>query len=260
MTPQVERRAVPSLLGGQRRAPQPGAGRTPSLIDLLHDGFFLLFLLKNGATPPTEDTLMDRVTVLLADFDGEARKLRLPGDDIAAAKYAYCAALDEIVLGSGLPMRDSWERRPLQLAMLGDQLAGENFFERLEELRSKGGARLLALQVFHLCLLLGYRGRHAFDASEKLNYLSARLGDEIAHIKGKSRGFAPQAERPDQIVHKLRGDVPLWALSAAFGLIALGAYAGLKSTLTRDTQNQLASYVDLVKLAPRPANVTITLP
>lgn len=260
MTPQVERRAIPSLMGGQRRTPQPGSGRTPSLIDLLHEAFYVLFMLKNGAVPPGEEKFTDKVTALLADFDREARKLHLPGDDIDAAKYAYCAALDEIILGTKLPMRAAWERRPLQLALFGDQLAGEHFFDRLEELRSKGGVRLLSLQVFHMCLLLGFRGRHALDASDKLNYLSARLGDEIAHIKGKSRGFAPQAERPDQIVHKLRSDVPLWALSAVFALIALGAYAGLKSTLTRDTQNQLAAYADLVKLAPRPANVTITLP
>lgn len=260
MTPQVERRAVPSLTGGQGRGPRTDGGRTPSLLDLLHEGFYVLFMLKNGAVPPGEDTFMDKVTALLADFDREARKLHMQGDDIDAAKYAYCAALDEIILGSNHALRAAWERRPLQLVLFGDQLAGEHFFDRLEELRSKGGTRLQALQVFHMCLLLGFRGRHAMDHSDKLNYLNARLGDEIAHIKGKSRGFAPQAERPDQIVHKLRGDVPLWALSTVFALIALGAYVGLKSSLTGSTQNNLAGYVDLVKLAPRPANVTITLP
>src|SRR5262249_10244510 len=103
-------------------------------------------------------------------------------------------------------------------------------------------------------------GKYAHDSEDKLAYLTARLGDEIAHIKGKSRGFAPQAERPDQITHKLRSNTPIWATMALFAVIGLSTFLGLQTVLTRDTQNQLATYNDLVKLAPHPANVTITLP
>jgi type VI secretion system protein ImpK len=260
MTQHVERRANPTQLGGQRKQIQPGYGHVQTLLDLLQEGFYLLFMLKNGSMPPGETPFLDTVTAYLGDFDREARQLRAQGEDIDAAKYAYCAALDEIILSSQFPMREAWERRPLQLVIFGDQLAGEHFFDRLEALRSAGGSRLAALQVFHMCLLIGFRGKYALDSSDKLAYLTARLGDEIAHMQGKSKGFAPQAERPDQIVHKLRTNMPLWAVSAVFGVIALGAYLGLESSLSRATQESLAGYADLVKLAPRPAYVTITLP
>ncbi|NGZ85425.1 type IVB secretion system protein IcmH/DotU [Duganella aceris] len=260
MTPPVERRAIPTLMGGQRRQIQPGYGHVQTLLDLLQEGFYLLFMLKNGAAPPGEAPFLDTITAYLAEFDREARKLRAQGEDIDAAKYAFCAALDEIILSSQFPIRFAWERRPLQLVIFGDQLAGEHFFDRLETLRSAGGARLPALQVFHMCLLIGFRGKYAIDAGDKLAYLTARLGDEIAHIQGKSKGFAPQADRPDQIVNKLRSNTPLWAMSAVFAVIALGAYIGLESALSSSTRNALAGYSDLVKLAPRPAYVTITLP
>lgn len=260
MTPQVERRAIPTLMGGQRRQIQPGYGHVQTLLDLLQEGFYLLFMLKNGSAPPGEVPFLDSITAYLAEFDREARKLRAQGEDIEDAKYAFCAALDEIILSSPFPMRVEWERRPLQLVIFGDQLAGEHFYDRLEGLRSSGGARLPALQVFHMCLLIGFRGKHAHDSGDKLAYMTARLGDEIAHLQGKSKGFAPQAERPDQIVNKLRSHTPLWALSALFVAIGLGAYIGLESSLSHDTQNTLAGYSDLVKLAPRPAYVTITLP
>jgi type VI secretion system protein ImpK len=260
MSPPVERRAIPTLMGGQRRQIQPGYGHVQTLLDLLQEGFYLLFLLKNGSVPPGEAPFLDTVTAYLAEFDREAHKLRAQGEDIDAAKYAFCAALDEIILSSQFPMRFAWERRPLQLVIFGDQLAGEHFFDRLEALRSSGSARLPALQVFHMCLLIGFRGKYALDASDKLSYITARLGDEIAHMQGKSKGFAPQADRPDHIVHKLRSNTPLWVMSAVFGLLALGAYIGLESSLSRSTQTTLAGYSDLVKLAPRPAYVTITLP
>lgn len=260
MTQQVERRAIPTLMGGQRRQIQPGYGHMQSLLELLHEGFYLLFMLKNGSAPPAQDAFLDNISAYLAEFDREARKLRVQAEDIEAAKYAYCAALDEIILASQFPLRAGWERRPLQLMVFGDQLAGEHFFDRLETLRSTGGSRLQALQVFHMCLLIGFRGKYALDASDKLSYLTARLGDEIANIKGKSRGFAPQAERPDQVVHKLRSNTPLWAVSAVFLALALASYIGLKASLTHNTESSMAAYADLVKLAPKPANVTITLP
>lgn len=260
MTAQVERRAIPTLMGGQRRQIQPGYGHVQTLLDLLQEGFYLLFMLKNGSAPPGEAAFLDSITAYLAEFDREARKLRAQGEDIDDAKYAFCAALDEIILSSPFPVRFAWECRPLQLVIFGDQLAGEHFFDRLEALRSTGGARLPALQVFHMCLLIGFRGKYALDGGDKLAYMTARLGDEIAHLQGKSKGFAPQAERPDQIVNKLRSSTPLWAMSALFAVIGLAAYIGLESSLSHDTQNKLADYADLIKLAPRPAYVTITLP
>jgi type VI secretion system protein ImpK len=257
MTPQIERRAAPTLFGATSSA---DGVRIQCLLDLMHEGFHLLFLLKNGSVPPGEQEFIEKVNGFLADFDRDARSLRANGDDIDAAKYAWCAALDEIILGSSFPLRAAWERRPLQLVQFGDQLAGEHFFDRLETLRSKGGARLQSLQVFHMCLLLGFQGKYALADGDRLAYMTARLGDEIAHIKGKSKGFAPQAERPDHIVHKLRRGVSLWTLSAVFAATGMGAFIGFKTSLDGSAQAALAPYAGIVKLAPRPANLTITLP
>jgi type VI secretion system protein ImpK len=163
MNAQIERRAIPTLMGGQRRQQQPGYGHIQTLVDLLGDGFYLLFMLKNGSTPPEQTQFFNSITALLADFDRDAAKLRAASADIEAAKYAFCAALDEIILSSNFSLRTAWERRPLQLAIFGDQLAGEHFFDRLEVLRSGGAARLAALQVFQMCLLIGFKGRYALE-------------------------------------------------------------------------------------------------
>ena len=259
MSQLIERRAAPSLLGPRGPAIAPGQASS-ALLDLMHEGFYLLFLLKNGSAPGDEQGFMERIKAFLDEFTREAKKIRADDGDIEAAKYAFCAAVDEIVLASPFDLRKPWERRPLQLLLFGDQLAGEHFFDHLDALRGKGAMRVQALQVFHMCLLLGFQGKYAIDGGEKLSYLTARLGDEIAHIKGKSRGFAPRAERPDQVVNKRRSDVSLWALTSIFALLALCAYLGLRAHRTRNTQATLAAYADLVKLAPRPAHLTITLP
>jgi type VI secretion system protein ImpK len=256
MSQHVERRAPPPPPGSRN-----AAGSTPtSLVDVMYEGFYALFLLKNGCGPHDKSAFADHMTRFLGDVDRNAKALGVPADDVTAAKYAFCAAVDEIILRSDYDIREAWETRPLQLRLFGDQLAGEHFFQRLEDLRAKGSVHLQALEVFHVCLLLGFEGRFALDGRDKLNYLTARLGDEIARMRGKSRGFAPRAERPDQIVHKLGSDLSLWALSMVFAVTALGGYLGFRTTLSHETRQALAGYNDLVKLPPRSANVTITLP
>lgn len=260
MHAQVERRAIPTLMGGQRRQQQGGYGGIQTLVDLLSDGFSLLFMLKNGSTPPQETEFLNSITALLAEFERDAHKLKVASADIEAAKYAFCAALDEVILCSSFALRAGWERRPLQLLMFGDQLAGEHFFDRLEVLRSGGAPHLQALQVFQMCLLIGFKGRYALDGADKLANLIARLGDEIASIQGKTRGFAPRAERPDRIINKLASPTPFWSATAIFALVALATFSWLASTLRQHTEDTLANYHELIQLAPRPAYVIITLP
>ena len=74
MTSHIERRANPTLMGGQRRQIQPGYGHVQTLLDLLQEGFYLLFMLKNGSMPPEEATFLDTITAYLAEFDRDARK------------------------------------------------------------------------------------------------------------------------------------------------------------------------------------------
>jgi type VI secretion system protein ImpK len=250
---------APSLIGAAPVQTNANAG-PQTLLDLMYDGFYALFMLKNGNAPKNDSDFAAKMMQFLDEFGRNAKRHNAHADDIDAAKYAFCAAVDEIILRSDFTIRDSWARKPLQLALFGDQLAGENFYNRLEALRVRGSAHLQALEVFHMCLLLGFQGRYILEGTEKLNYFTSRLGDEIAHMKGKRGGFAPHAERPDSIVNKLRSDVPVWALASLFALICALGYIGLRTSLNKATQQQMAAYNDVVKMAPRAANLTITLP
>ena len=224
----------------RRAAPQRAPGRVPRLVDIMYEGFHALFLLKNGCGPQDKGAFADNMTQFLADVDRNAKAQGIPADDVTAAKYAYCSAVDEIILGSSYEVREAWETRPLQLRVFGDQLAGEHFFHRLEDLRARGAVHVEALEVFHMCLLLGFQGRYALDGRDKLDYLVARLGDEI--------------------VNRLRSDLSLWVLMAVLSLAGLGGYLGFRTVLARDTGLAMTQYNDLVKLPPKAANVTITLP
>ncbi|GAA5172720.1 type IVB secretion system protein IcmH/DotU [Viridibacterium curvum] len=256
--------SAPTLFGQTPAAqpkPEATAGRVPrSLVDIMHDGFYLLHLLRNRAAPMDAGVFRDRIRRFLDEFEKSARRFNADPEDVFAAKYAFCAAVDEAVLGSSFSVRDAWELQPLQLVLFGEQLAGEQFFVKLEELRSQGARRVQALEVFYHCLLHGFKGKYLLEGSEKLNYLIARVGDEVAHHKGKRAQFAPHWAIPDRIRHALRSEVPIWVIASVMALMAVLGFVGLRTWLDHQTARTMSSYQGIVKLAPRAANVHITLP
>jgi type VI secretion system protein ImpK len=93
----------------------------------------------------------------------------------------------------------------------------------------------------------------------RLAYLTARIGGEIAHMKGKRAPFAPHWPLPGQVAHRLKREVPLWSIGAVFALVALLAYLGLNTCLRDQTLRTLAPYSQVVKLRPQSATLTISL-
>ena len=255
----------PSLFGG---ATMPGlsptSGSTPrearTLMDLMYDGFYLLFLLRAKQGPTDADAFRSHIKEFLTGLERGATKLGSSAEDVHLCKYAFCATVDEAVLMSQFKVRDAWQRQPLQLQFFGEQLAGEQFFAKLEALRREGAARVQILEVFHMCLLMGFQGKYLIEGSEKLNYLTARLGDEIAHLKGSRAAFAPHWAPPDQVRNRLKNEVPLWVIASVFALLGVLAFTAMRWQLTRSTERDLTAYQEVVKLAPQAAHVTITLP
>ncbi|MBZ8142863.1 type VI secretion protein [Rubrivivax gelatinosus] len=240
---------------------QPDAGASgEDLLTLFHEGFFVVQLLRRGGVAGDGAAFRQAVLDWLAGVERTARAQDRPAEDVQLACFAFVALVDEAVLGSALPWREHWQTRPLQFELFGEQLAGERFFEHLERLRQQGRRRLAVLEVFHLCLLLGFQGRYAFEQHEALGWLTLRLGDEISQWRGGRPGFAPHWQAPDHVVHRLRRRVPPWAAALAVAGVALLAYGALHWQLTRWTEHELAARSEVLRPLPEPPHVTITLP
>jgi type VI secretion system protein ImpK len=111
-----------------------------------------------------------------------------------------------------------------------------------------------------MCLLLGFKGKYQIEGAEKLNYLAAQLGAQIAHIKGKHVGFAPHWQATDSIVHTLRHEVPVWIIASFLALAGLLAYIGINTKIDALTHQQLALHSNVVSFVRNLPSITITLP
>ena len=219
---------------------------TKNLQELMEDGIYLLFLLRNGNAPNSLVEFNHRIDRFLAQFDTDARHFDKPQDAISEAKYAFCALMDEIVLSSDFPIRADWERAPLQLRLFGEHLAGERFFDKLERLRLDPVANLEPLEVFYTTLLLGFQGKYLLEGNEKLDYLISRLGQEITHARGGRREFAPNWKLPQRFQQYVRNELPLWLFFALLAVVGSALFFLFQWFLQGETE-------DLAQIQSRPA-------
>ncbi len=193
----------------------------PSLKDLLEDGLYLLFLLRNSRSPGDTPDFKRRIDQFLGQFDRNAARFNKTAESVNDAKYAFCALMDEIILSTESAVRDIWEREPLQLRLFGEHLAGEGFFNRLENLRLDPVKNLETLDVYYTCLLLGFQGKYLLEGPEKLSYLINRISQEIAHARGGKAEFAPSWQPTFRFQEFVRHELPIWAYYAILLVTAL---------------------------------------
>ena len=205
----------------------------PTLKTLLETGLGLLAMLGNGAWPDPPGPFPARLEALLDDFAARALALGKPPEAVDQASYAVCALADELLLASGSPLREAWSRAPLQLRRFGEHLAGEGFFRRLDQLRQDPVRHWEALEVYHACLLLGFRGRYLLEGAEHLPGLVERTGRDLVRARGEGPRLAPEAlpaplpPRPGAALP----DLPPWGWAALLAGAALVLFLGFRLSL-----------------------------
>jgi type VI secretion system protein ImpK len=131
----------------------------------------------------------------------EGRKRGYSREDIRLAMFAVIAFLDESILNSRNPVFADWPRRPLQQEIFGGHQAGEVFFQNVEGLLAQPDSSVLAdvLEVYLLCVLLGYGGRYSVVGKGELRAVADSMAERIRRIRGASDlspGWAPQGGVP----------------------------------------------------------------
>ena len=130
----------------------------------------------------------------LKDFERTALAHRKPPEAVEQAKYALAAFIDETVINSENDCREAWIANPLAVTFFNDSLAGENFFKRLEALLPDLKRNLEILEVYYLCLALGFQGRYRLSGPEVLPNVVRNLLKRIESIKGTpGKAVSPSA-------------------------------------------------------------------
>lgn len=179
----------------------------------------------NSASPPTQNlascyenafTIIVRLSSLqqaanVQDFRAsiraalkaameQAKALGYSSEINQLAFFAVVALLDESVLRLQAPSFAEWSQRPVQEEMFGHNRAGEVFFENLRGLLARQDSAETAdgLEIYSLCMLLGFRGQYALSSTGGARVPSR--ADWGAHSGGEIQALIAQArEKIDRI-------------------------------------------------------------
>jgi type VI secretion system protein ImpK len=198
----------------------------------------------------SHDAVRTEMVGRLRQFVSRCREAGIADTEIAEARYALVAFIDDRVLKSGWTGREAWMSNPLQLQFFREYTAGENFFGRMRALIHRREP-LFALEVYYLCIALGFAG--AMQAVGAASPGGAKSYIEPARsllLRGASADRVAPNAVPDQIHRARRRAFPVVLVAViACVLICMSALVGLHialdSTIQRATPNLAA-----VKAAP----------
>ncbi len=204
--------------------------RTQSLASCYENAFTIILRLASLTQQSAANSQDFRASIraaLKAAME-QAKSLGYSSEANQLAFFALVSLLDESVLKLQSPAFADWAQRPMQEEMFGHNRAGEVFFDNLRTLLARQDSQETAdcLEVYVLCMLLGFKGKFALASATSFGNGGHHPGGEIQALIRQARekidrirgqvSFLPDAPAPQV---KQIAAVDPW--SRALGIAAL---------------------------------------
>ena len=221
-------------------------GGSRELSGLCTDLFLIIIRMREAEDLGDPAALRKLINYYLDLFQKNCATLKLPPQSIDDAKYALIALMDETVLSVPGACRDYWLSRPMQLDYFGDNLAGQEFYKKLQNLLLQPESKKDILEVYYLCLALGFEGKYKISNPEERLAILDDLGRKLRRTRIRvSSDLSPHGKRSDSANLRKGGAflLPFWVsgiLCAAAAVAGWFAFFSLCST----SGNELISSIN----------------
>lgn len=174
----------------------------------------------------------------VAEFEAAAGASGVARPKVTAARYLVCSFLDEVIAST--PWGASSDERSLLQEFHEERSGADKAFQLLERLGQDPADNADLLELFYVCLRLGFEGRYrpAPDGRAQLEAIAARVFEVVR--PGAATARARRLSEPKQGVaphrHLEVAALPLWLLALLTGGLLLGALIWLGTRLDAMTQ------------------------
>jgi len=185
------------------------ATRGWNLAIAFQDVFTVIVRLRSNRQEVTNaDAFRNKMKQALQRAEEEARTAGYSGQDVRQCLFVIVAFLDESVLQSRNSVFADWPRLPLQTELFGNMWAGEIVFQELQKTLGRPDSQQVCdvLEVYGLCLLLGFKGRYAASGAGDLQALTSAIQEKIRRVRGASGALSPRGLLPSDAVRVALSD------------------------------------------------------
>lgn len=225
----------------------PNSNSKNKLANLSSDCLMLILQLRATNEYGDEEILRKKVIELLDDFERKALTGGIELAKIQASKFALVAFIDETIIGSEWTNKVNWLAEPLQLKLFNCFNAGQEFFTRLEQFRQRQRENADVLEVYFLCMSLGFRGKYQLEAPEKVRMIIDELHQDLNQYLGKPPGLiSPNGTPNDEIVNAVKERIPLWVIVVTSFSIGFFFYVIMSYLISNDADELIASITKMI--------------
>ena len=211
-------------MGGQQAgAAAPGAMRANLALIYQEILTAITRFRSNRQAVSDATTFRNQIKGAIGSAEAEATRAGYASEDVRLATFAVVALIDESILNSNNPIFADWPRMPLQEELFGVHTAGEMFFQCIDRLMAKSDSpqAIDVLEIYDLCMLLGYRGKYSMSGQESVRSISASVTEKLQRRRGVPRPLAPHWAPPNDVIQQKATDP--WVKALLIG--TLGALA-----------------------------------
>lgn len=197
-------------------------------------GVLLALVAQLRATAAHADPAALRIQLLdrVAEFEAVAAAHGVPRPQIGAARYLLCTFLDEVVAATPWGASGVWAERNLLQEFHDEREGGRKAFELLNRLSADAAANADLLELFCVCLALGFEGRFRGqpDGRAQLDALAARLQALVRPGGAATRTLSPRWQGV-AVPQRRQALLPPWVVLALSALAVLALLLVLHARL-----------------------------
>ncbi len=228
--------ALPAPPPGPAPAPAPGtmAEAAPlALNPLVRTATPLLALMSRLPTlpPPANlDGLRHRITAALRRFQSAARAGGVTADQMRAAHFILCTAVDDIICHTDWGRDANWSERGLIRTFHKTIDPNRGLVTMLDYMLTEPQRHICELELICLCMALGFEGRYRVldDGPPAFRHVRDQLYRAITSVRGEPAAeLSPEWRPAAPIPRPLATRIPLWVAACLVGAVFAGFYVVL---------------------------------
>jgi type VI secretion system protein ImpK len=158
---------------------------------------------------------------MIGQMEMNAQRGGFSTDETEKAKFALIAFVDEFIITSDWDGREDWIANPLQMEIYGRFDAGEEFFKKVEEIQLHPEKNKGVLEVYFICLGLGFKGKYALDSTEKLGSVIDKIYNGLKRFIGDThKNLSPSVVPRNLALPSSQKKLSFWYFG--LGVVILG--------------------------------------
>lgn len=218
-----------------------------NLADLSAECLMLILQLRATSDYGDPSILKNKVIDMFDSLEQNARSAGIDNEKIRHAKFALVAFLDETIISSDWQRKDEWLTEPLQIKLFDTFNAGEEFFTNLHNLRQRASTNKDVLEVYYLCLTLGFKGMYQLQAPETLRRVVDDLNLELhPDLYNAIDAISPNGKPKENFVQIVKSGIPLWIYPVSVIIICIVFYLIMSLSISGKADEIVTSLKSLI--------------